>query len=76
MTLNKEMENYMDSPTTDNYQWAAERMMMDLSDKQFVQVKNGLTMLDSILYKSWAKDLTLSELLSAVKDVRLCSGIK
>lgn len=74
MTITKEMEDYQNLPTTNNLQWAAGRMMNELTDEEFEALHDSLHKLNVILYKSWAKELTLEELIIAVKDVNVCQN--
>lgn len=62
-----------------NEQWAREmiiKMMTEANDpkdtvtaEDVLMIKTALEKLDRILYKSWSKDLTLSELLNVLNQV-------
>lgn len=51
-------------PTT-NIEWAAQRIATDLTRDEVWVLQDALKQLDTVLYKGWAKDLTLSQLIEA-----------
>lgn len=49
-----------------NPEWAAQQMLEQLKPGERHNVAYALRKLDKILFKSWAKDMTLTELLEAL----------
>ena len=53
-----------------NPEWVAQMMLDNLKPAERHQINCALRKLDKLLYKSWAKDMTLTELLEAVELTR------
>lgn len=65
----QERDEFLKKPCEDNTTWAAQQIAMLNSDRRY-QITVGLKRLKEVLYKSWAKDLTLRELLEAVEMIK------
>lgn len=61
---------------TPNQEWASENIIDHLGSNDILAINEALNKLDSILYKSWAKSLTLNELREVFQDVMLEKNIK
>jgi hypothetical protein len=66
---NQERKDFLSKPCEDNITWAAQQIAALNSDRRY-QITVGLKRLDEVLYKSWAKDLTLKELLEAIEMIK------
>lgn len=49
-----------------NTEWAAQRIADSYTKRQIIALRKQLKRLDEVLYKSWAKDLSITELREAV----------
>jgi hypothetical protein len=65
----EERKEFLSKPCEDNTTWAAQQIAMLNSDRRY-QIAVGLKRLNEVLYKSWAKDLTLKELLEAMEMIK------
>lgn len=61
----KEREEFLSRPCEDNVTWVAQQIAALNPDKRY-QITIGLKRLNEVLYKSWAKELSLNELTEAV----------
>lgn len=61
---------------TPNQEWASEKIIDHLNSNDIHAINEALNKLDTILYKSWAKSLTLNELREVFQDVMLEKNIK
>jgi hypothetical protein len=61
----KQREEFIDKPCEDNITWAAQ-MILQITPKQRYQIIWALRSLHMVLYKEWARDLSLKELIEAV----------
>ena len=61
---------------TPNQEWASEKIIDHLNGNDIHAINEALNKLDTILYKSWAKSLTLNELREVFQDVMLEKNIK
>lgn len=50
-----------------NVEWAAQQITLNMQSRDKTEVKRVLKKLNECLYKSWAKDLTLNELMEVVE---------
>lgn len=50
-----------------NPEWVAQMMLTNLKPAERRMINCALRKLDKLLFKGWAKDMTLSELLEAVE---------
>lgn len=55
-------------PTENNIEWAAQQIADDFG-VAYLMVHGALKGLDAVLYKSWAKDLSLRDLLEACERI-------
>lgn len=65
----QEREGFLNKPCEDNITWAAQEIAALNPDKRY-QITVGLKRLKEVLYKSWAKELTLNELLEAIEMIK------
>lgn len=61
---------FLDKQTETNQEWAAKMMLDNLKPAERHMIGSALRKLDKLLYKSWAKDLCLTELIEAVEMTR------
>ena len=66
----KEREQFLSKPCEDNTTWVAQQIAALKPDKRY-QITVGLKRLKEVLYKEWAKELTLNELLEAIEMIKL-----
>jgi hypothetical protein len=62
----KQREEFLSKPCEDNITWAAQQIAQLSADKRY-QIVFGLRKVHEVLYKSWARDLTLNDLMEAIK---------
>lgn len=62
----KQREEFLNKPCEDNVTWAAQTMLEALPTKERYQIIWALRKLHGVLYKSWARDLSLRQLIEAV----------
>lgn len=65
----QERDEFLNKPCEDNVTWAAQTIAALNSDKRY-QITVGLKRLNEVLCKSWAKELTLKELLEAMEMIK------
>jgi hypothetical protein len=65
----QERDEFLSKPCEDNITWAAQEIAALNSDRRY-QITIGLKRLNEVLYKSWAKELTLRELLEAMEMIK------
>jgi len=61
----KQREEFLNKPCEDNITWAAQQIALLSPDKRY-QIIFGLRKLNEVMYKSWAKDLTLNDFIAAI----------
>lgn len=62
----KQQEEFINKPCDDNTTWAAQQILESLPPAQRYQIVWAIKKLYGVLYKDWARGLTLRELLEAV----------
>lgn len=64
--MNKQQQQeFLSRPCESNTQWVAQ-VLLQLEPKERHTIVHALRRLDKYLYKSWAKDMTLNEIMEAV----------
>lgn len=66
---NQERKAFINKPCEDNITWAAQQIAKLNSDRRY-QITVGLKRLQEALYKDWAKEMTLKELLEAIEMIK------
>jgi hypothetical protein len=62
----KDKEQYLKTIPSDNTEWAAQQIMIHFSKEQIESAKQIMDALNRPLYKSWAKEMTLTEIAEAI----------
>ena len=65
----QQREEFLSKPCEDNVTWAAQQIALLNPDKRY-QISVGLKRLNEVLYKDWAKELTLKELVGAIDMIK------
>jgi hypothetical protein len=65
--MNKHQQKLIEKIPDSNTEWVAQVMINDLKPSERHQIAWAIRKLNKILYKGWAKDMTLRELVEAVE---------
>lgn len=65
--MNDKLKAFYDKEPASNSEWAAQQIIRVFKGRGYQKLKDTLESLDKALYKSWAKELTLKELLKVVE---------
>lgn len=63
-------QEFLTSIPNSNAEWAAQEILNNFPKEQSMELQVFFDKLDKILFKSWAKDMTFSELHEAVEIAR------
>jgi len=68
---------FLEKPTVSNTQWAAQQILLNFEDlEKFKMLQKSLHHLSTALYKSWAQDMPLSDIIYALQMCEELQDIK
>lgn len=73
---NNKKEQFLTKAPQNNIEWAAQVIIQNFTEKQFLELQACFSKLDEALYKSWGKEMTFRELKEAVDKVAELSDIQ
>lgn len=57
---------FLEQVPTSNEMWLAQTILFSLTDKEVDKMREVFTKLDSVMIKSWAKEMTFAQLLDSM----------
>ena len=66
MTTKEETKRFLEQTPDSNEMWLAQTILSNFTDKEVDKMREVLAKLDSIMIKSWAKEMTFGQLLDSM----------
>jgi len=67
--MSNKKQEFLEKPLENNIDFAAQMIIANFTDAQFMQLRANLLKLDKALFKSYLKEMPLNEILEAVETV-------
>jgi len=64
--MNHHDKKFLESIPNDNIEWVAQQIITRFTDKQFKQLQASFELLNEVIYKSWARDMSFREIKEAI----------
>lgn len=65
--MSQKKEQFLNAVSSSNEEWAAKQLLENFTEKEVLKIKEVFKKMDDVLYKSWAKSMTFSELKEAIE---------